>query len=526
VNAPSTFPLGGDGMQGRRVLALLPVSRKERAIHVIDILEAAKARWNVTVDIMCQPNDRKPYETLVAPSGKLFSPPPLLDAMNWEHDPAQAAAVQRRIREAELAHKLPTGRNLLAAAHSIGRGFNAPLRYANRYPLILKITSDNEEPFRIMRRLFVFAERVLDEARPDFLIAYDWAIPLHASFWMAANMRGIPCIAIRNSKVHSNRFFWTADRQLMNINSIRDADARRHARTPLSEAAAKYLQAFRDKPKTVAYIAARWGDRAKRGFVRWHVEFVRAKLREMRNTVKGQDLSLRELDIVRLYRYYRGLYLSYRQRGFFTAMEPKQLENTKYIYFPMHKEAEIAQTFQATPWHDQRNTIRFLASILPAGYRLLAREHRLNFSVRPTQVYKDLAQLPNVTLVNPFDTQFKYIQNADLVVTENGSTGWEALVLGRRLVTVSRCFYDGADLGTKVWDPEKLNQAILAALAASAVADQAEHDKRLGHVIDAEKVWTFAGGEKGTPEALELLVKTVGPLLPPEKMVQARAVNS
>lgn len=510
-------------MQGRRVLAMLPVSRKERAIHVIDILQAAKARWNVTVDIMCQPNDRKPYEKLVAPAGKLFSPPPLLDVMAFENDPAALAAVQRRIRAAELAHRLPTGRNLLSAAHSIGRGFNVPLRYANRYPLILKVTRDNEEPFRIMRRLFVFAERVLDEAKPDVLIAYDWAVPLHASFWMVATMRGIPCIAIRNSKVHSNRFFWTADRQLFNDNSIRDADARRRSGAKLSEAAATYLQAFRDKPKTVAYIAARWGDRAKRGFVRWHVEFVRAKLREMRNTVQGQDLSLRELDIVRLYRYYRGLYLSYRQRGFFKAMEPAELANTRYVYFPMHKEAEIAQTFQATPWHDQRNTIRFLASILPAGYRLLAREHRLNFSVRPTQVYKDLARLPNVTLINPFDTQFKYIQNADLVVTENGSTGWEALVLGRRLLTVSRCFYDGAELGAKVWDPEKLNQAVLAALAAPAVADQAEHDRRLGCVIDAESQWTFAAGDRGIQEALDLLARTVSPLMQEEP---ARAVSA
>lgn len=510
-------------MQGRRVLALLPVSRKDRAVHVIDILKAAKARWNVTVDVMCLLNDRKPYEKLVAPTGKLFSPPPLLEVMDFERDPQHVASVQKRIREAEFAHGIPTGLNLLAAAHSIGRGFNQPLRYPNRYPLILKVTQDNEEPFRVMRRLFVFAERVLDEARPDFLIAYDWAIPLHASFWMAAGARGIPCIAIRNSKVHSNRFFWTADRRLLNLNSIRDAEKRRHAGVPLSEVASKYLLAFREKPKTIAYIAARWGDRARRGFLRWHVEFVRAKLREMRNTVKGQDLSLRELDIVRLYRYYRGLYLSYRQRGFFKTMEPEELSNAKYVYFPMHKEAEIAQTLQAAPWHDQRNTIRFLASVLPAGYRLLAREHRLNFSVRPTRVYKDLARLPNVTLINPFDAQFKYIQHADLVVTENGSTGWEALVLGRRLVTLSRCFYDGADLGAKVWDPEKLNEAVLASLAAPAVADQAEHDKRLGHVIDAETGWTFAGGEKGTQEALDALARTVGPLL---ESAPVRPVNS
>src|SRR5690606_20206327 len=103
---------------------------------------------------------------------------------------------------------------------------------------------------------------------------------------------------------------------------------RLRAGAPPSEDVGKYLRSFRDKPKVVAYIAARWGDRARRGFVRWHIEFVRSKIRELRNTVPGQDLSLRELDIVRLYRYYRGHYLSYRQRGFFRSMEAEELAKT------------------------------------------------------------------------------------------------------------------------------------------------------------------------------------------------------
>ncbi len=112
----------------------------------------------------------------------------------------------------------------------------------------------------------------------------------------------------------------------------------------------------------------------------------------------------------------------------------------KYVYLPLHKDAEFAQTFQATTWHDQRNTVRVLASMLPAGYRLLVREHRMNSGFRPTRGYRELLNLPNVVLLDPHDSQFKYLRYADLVVTENGSSGWEGLVLGRRVLLLSRTF--------------------------------------------------------------------------------------
>ncbi|MGD9921900.1 MAG: hypothetical protein AB7V13_10685 [Pseudorhodoplanes sp.] len=510
MNAPSHIVAGG-ALRGRRVLSMLPISRKERSRYILDLLEAAKKRWELTIDGVCQITDREPYQPLVAPAGKLFSPPPFLQVADFERDPAQLAAVQERIRDAERTTGVPMGRHILASAHSIGRGFNVSLRFSNRYPLIERVTADNEEPFRIMRRLFVFAEQALDEAKPDIVLSTDWAIPLHAAFWMVGTSRGIPCITLRNSKLRSGRFFWSTDRLLWNTKAIDDAMARHQTGEPVSENSAKFIQEFRNRPKVVAYISARWVDRERRGFLRWHYDYVRATLREMSRKGQAQDLSLREPGFSRMYRYYRGRVMFYSQKRFLKSFDDEALRSMKYVYFPMHKEAEFAQTYQAAPWHDQRNTIRLLAGLLPAGYRLLVREHRMNYSVRPSRVYKHLAALPNVTLINPFDSQFKYIQNADLVVTENGSTGWEALVMGRRLITLSSTFYDGAGLGTKVWDPETLNEAMLAVLAQPAVADQSEHDLRLGRMLDSETDWSFPAGEAGLEEALDLLERTAAP---------------
>lgn len=175
----------------------------------------------------------------------------------------------------------------------------------------------------------------------------------------------------------------------------------------------------------------------------------------------------------------------------------------------------MAQTFQATLWHDQRNTVRVLASLLPSGYRLLVREHRMNVGYRPTRSYKQYSKLPNVTLIDPFDSQFKYLQHAALVVTENGSSGWEGLLLKRPVLLLARTFYDGAGLGVSVTDPDDLNDALLRALDEPPAPDAEAYDHALGCMIDAEFETSFPLGSEGAAVALDQLVATMSGVVRP-----------
>ena len=189
--------------------------------------------------------------------------------------------------------------------------------------------------------------------------------------------------------------------------------------------------------------------------------------------------------------------------------DEKALAEMKYVFFTIHKETDISQTFQAAVWHDQRNTIQILASLLPGGYRLLVREHRFNRGHRPTSYYRELSRVPNVILIDALDSQYKYLNNADLVVTENGSSGWEALLLNRRVITLAQTFYDGADLTTKVEDANNLGAAIIDVLANPAVKNQAAHDHALGCMIDAERESTFSMASDGIPAVLDRIADTI-----------------
>jgi hypothetical protein len=498
-------------LHGLRVLAVLPPARKERAKYILQLVEAAKKRWDWNVNVMCPDVDRKPFERLVAPEGRIYSRPPQLKLGDWERDSEAVALAVRRLREAELITRLPIGHCILAGAHTVGRAFNAAVRYAPRYAIVRHVLRDNTESVRIVRRLFRFADALLEECRPDLIVAFEWATIVNLMIWIAAQRRGIPCVAVRYSKLNPDHAFWTTDRLMLNVAARNRAVEKRECGASTSEVAHAYLRAFRDKPRVIQYIATKWQYRMQRSFFAWHLGYVRTVAREFINTLKGQDRAMREPSSARLFRYYRALFLSYYHQRFLMSVDEPTLAQMKYVYFPMHKEAELAQTFQATQWYDQRNTIRVLASMLPFGYRLLVREHRFNYGQRPTRFYRQTAQIPNVVLIDPFDSQFKYLRHAELVVTENGSSGWEGLLLGRRVMLLSRTFYDGAGLGVTVSDPERLNATLLETLAKPAVANAEAHDRALGCMIDGELATTFP--MRSEPEvlsaALDMFARTV-----------------
>lgn len=498
-----------DALNGLRVLVILPPSRKDRAKYMTKVLQTAKDRWGWEVNGIVAHIDRPAFAKLAAPTGQLFSPPRLLRGEAWERDDKAVSAVNERMLDAEFKTNVPVGRGILAGSHSIGRAYNVAVRYANQYPLIKRVLSDNTEPFRIFRRLFNFADASIEAVKPDLVISFDWATALHFSTWLAANRHGIPCVAIRDSKIVHHHGYWTAERLLFNTAALEEAVARRNKRAPVSDAALKRIKDFRDQPTTIHWIATRWLYRARRNFLRWHLECARIIAREFVNTLQGQDNALREAWAGRFFRYYRRLFHSYYHQRFVHVLEDEALAKMKYVYFPLHKEAELCQCFQATQWHDQRKTIRVLASSLPFGYRLLVREHRLNFGVRPTRIYKELAAIPNVTVLDPFDSQFKYLRHADLIVTENGSSGWEGLMLGRRVLTLARTFYDGVGLARSVSDPDQIASAILDILSKPAVADQEAYDHALACMIDAEAQHTFPTTSDAAEQALDRLAEVI-----------------
>ena len=400
---------------------------------------------------------------------------------------------------------MPARQVLLSAYSSIGFSFLDPVAATSKSEVSRRVLKDNSEPFRIVRRVFGFADAMLDSCKPDLVYSYEWAKPWLFPVWLAAVRRGIPCIAVRRSKIRSEYCYFTADRLLFNTAAENRARATRTSSDVTSENAMKFIREFRAKPRMVDYIQANWRLAERDGWIRWHARFARSVLREAVSALRRSKPRRRAATLGRLAAFNRQLIAEPLQRRYFTSFGEKDLAEARYVYFPMHKETDLPLNNQASAWFDQRNTARLLASVLPTGYRLLVREHRRNYNSRPSGYYRELSRLPNLTLVDAFDSQYKYVRNADIIVTENGSSGWEGLMLGRRVITLSQTFYDGAGLARVVRRPDQLGAAMLETLSAPAGVDTEAHNRALTAMIDAEYSTTIAMDNPDPESVIERL---------------------
>lgn len=498
MNRAPQWDLDGS-MMGLRVL----LHRKNNMrSFFIPLLEAAKQRWNWQIDVFCDEGDGSEYRELVGDLGKIFLMPNMEQPFAWESDPQAVLQTEECIRKAEIAARTPISRIPLASERNIGAAYVAPNWNVAGTPLVKQILRDNTEANRIARRYFRYADDVLAESAPDFVLTYEWGKPFRFATWLAAAGRDIPCIAVRRSKILSERSFCTTHPLLFNSLALERARERANANAPASDTAKAHIAKFSEQPEMVQYIQNRWQIIGRKQQAFWYFRLLKNATLDAARTVLGR-LGKRRSAVWRLVEHNRQLVLARRQERFFNRFDEKDLAEMKYVFFPMHKETDISQTFQAAFWHEQRNTLQILASLLPGGYRLLVREHRLNLGLRPTRYYRELSQLPNVVLIDALDSQYKYLKNADLVVTENGSSGWEALLLNRRVVTLAPTFYDGAGLSTKVTDVNCLGAAIIETLARPAVTDQAAYDRALACMLDAERETTFSVETDGIPAVLD-----------------------
>lgn len=513
---------GTTELAGARILAMMHPSQSELSRYFQQLVKSGKERWNWHVDVMCWRDDEAAFEDIVEPRGEIFPHPNLLDQAGWESDPDRVSAIDSMLWEAEQKARFPIGRLVAAAPASIGRAYVTAARKRHSSKLSKKVLADNSEPFRIVRRLFAHAAEMLEKSKPDLVIATEWNTPAQCTVRLAAAGFDIPCLTLRRSKIHSGYDYWTPDMLMLNRAAMASALLRRQSDAPASEKAKAYIRKFRETPQMSAYVEEKWRQTgriwqgAARRWAMLPLRFARGLATDTLYLVRGLDRTQRAPLFERLVEPEIRNFTAWRHRHFLNRYSADELAKLAYVYFPMHKETDMPLSFQATPWQDQLNTVRVIASALPSRYKLLVREHKLNYGQRPTQYFELLSSLPNVTIIDPFVEQFDYIRNADLIITENGSSGWEGLLLRKRILTICENFYGGSGLGVSVRDLNSIDKEIVAALSRPAVEDPGRHDAALCNLIDAEMATVFPRDEGSLELALNKLEECFSEFETPE----------
>lgn len=504
------LPTPSDPAAGLRNLRVLFLPKNSRTGYFSHLLRSAKETLEWENHVVGPQAHQKVWHDSMGERGRYFRTPDFIARQPWEDDAAASANIDAFIAACEKATGISAGRIILAGERELGRGYSEPIYFWFKTPLTRRMLADNAEPTRIVRRMFAFARDTLNAAQPSLVIAGEWADPLWFAFSMAARQMGIPCAVNRLSKLWSGRAYWSTDAMMYNDAALSAAERKREVNAPVSDRARQRIDNFRKRPETVGYVKQNWDQLDSRGFVGTHRDLAAIWFASAGRRVKGEDRTASKPAFQLMLDYYRRIWLSRRQGKFLHGLDEATLQAMNYIYIALHKDPEQALNYQAPFWTNQLNTIALLCGSLPNGYRLLVREQRNNAGRRPTNWYQDVARLPGVTLIDGFDDQFKYIRNADLVVTDNGSTGWESLMLGRRTITLADTYYDGAGLAHRVMAPEYLAREIVNLLQQEPVLNLDRYDHALACMLDAEWEHSAPVDHAGTDETFRLLGALAG----------------
>lgn len=102
-----------------------------------------------------------------------------------------------------------------------------------------------------------------------------------------------------------------------------------------------------------------------------------------------------------------------------------------FLYFPLHVEPEMTTMVFADKITNQIAIIERISKSMPAGYKLIVKEHIPCIGKRPNGFYRAIERMPDVHLISPFSNGFELLKKCALTVTITGTACWESIMMGK-----------------------------------------------------------------------------------------------
>ncbi len=143
-------------------------------------------------------------------------------------------------------------------------------------------------------------------------------------------------------------------------------------------------------------------------------------------------------------------------------------KSTPFVYFPLHSEPEKALLIDSPYYLNQIELINQIAKSLPVGFKLLVKDHpETKIHGRSVSFYKNITNLPNVKLINPFVSRDKILSQSSLVITIAGTAGLEAFFFEKPVIVLSNTDYSHLSSVYRLKSLEDLPQTIRSCLKST-----------------------------------------------------------
>ncbi len=140
----------------------------------------------------------------------------------------------------------------------------------------------------------------------------------------------------------------------------------------------------------------------------------------------------------------------------------KIIENTNYIYFPLHVVPESG-VMNHKKFMDELFYIQILSKILPVDYKIIVKPNPYTFqnymNQYPFERYLKISKIPNVVMVGPDIESHHLIKNSKAVITISGSSSLEALFFNKPGFLFSKTEFSSIE-GINIFDEKTFMKII------------------------------------------------------------------
>ena len=308
---------------------------------------------------------------------------------------------------------------LISQDRALGRGY---IINATNIPKIKRSGWSREKRIEEVLSKFYYYEDLLDRVKPDVILSI-----LHKEILdIIAKKRGISYYALVEAKFQ-DRYRW--DDEITRSNKLSKA-IYQNLKKQESE-----LYDFDENVVTPAG-AHFLQSQIQYSYLQGFKEFIITIMKEIYKIIRGS---------INKNSYYFPAWAPYHLRRPYIysyiskiGNTPKQLENQKIVYIPLHLEPEVSLLRISSGFTNQYEMITCVSKSLPADTTIVVKEQPHGYGTRPKWYYQKLQEMGNVVISHPKVRSIDWIKMSSMVATITGTVGTEAVFLKKSVLSFGK----------------------------------------------------------------------------------------
>lgn len=304
--------------------------------------------------------------------------------------------------------------------------------YVDKYYYSFKQNVSDEDIVAYVQATHKSFKRIFDEFKPDIVIAPTFVTYPHIACNLYAKKRGVPMLAVTNSRVPGIYIFTydyldSENPFLERVRALKNKDVDSINR----EKARVFIKEFRENFKKPAHSKEA---RKKRTMSQWlrhqaapYYHILRWYLYAPKVNPEGTGITAdwRPPHILLRDHYVHDRYERAADRFRYYDID----KIGKYIYFPLQYQPEASIDLSSPRYNNQVETARQVAMSLTDDYTLIVKDHPAMYGLRCPDDLEQLARTPNIKLVDYRTPSETVLKKADLVIGPASTTLAEAAYL-------------------------------------------------------------------------------------------------